>query len=74
MATVAKGDGAVYDLRMGGGVMTHYTCTGGCGAEAETPGVCGDADCLKEGQQLTACDCADGEHGVDEDEYESARR
>lgn len=54
--------------------MTHYTCTGGCGAEEETPDVCRNADCLKEGQDLTACDCTDGEHGVDEDEYESARR
>lgn len=54
--------------------MTHYTCTGGCGTGEETSDVCRDADCLKEGQPLTPCDCTDGEHGVDEDEYASARR
>jgi hypothetical protein len=53
--------------------MTHYTCTGGCGTESEVPAACQDEDCLKEGQPMTACDCTDGEHGVD-DEYGHARK
>lgn len=52
--------------------MTHYTCTE-CGGESEEPKVCETEDCLKKGQPLTACDCTDGEHGVD-DEYAHARR
>ncbi|HLD26107.1 MAG TPA: hypothetical protein VJC05_03640 [Candidatus Andersenbacteria bacterium] len=52
--------------------MRHYTCTS-CGLEAEAAGVCTNGDCLKEGQELTACDCVDGEHGVS-DEFEDAQR
>ena len=51
---------------------THYTCTE-CRGVSETPGVCQDKDCLKEGQPLTACDCTDGEHGADHDEDHYAR-
>lgn len=52
--------------------MTHYTCTN-CGGESDEPKICDNRDCLKEGQELTPCDCTDGEHGVD-DEYGHARR
>jgi hypothetical protein len=47
--------------------MTHYTCTE-CGGESETPKVCDTPDCLKKGQDLTPCECTDGEHGGEEDE------
>lgn len=48
--------------------MTHYTCTGGCDAESDEPGVCNDSDCLKKGQPFTPCDCTDGHHGVEDEE------
>ena len=44
--------------------MPHYVCTGGCGAEAERPGVCQAEDCPKEGQPLVECNCEDGLHDV----------
>jgi hypothetical protein len=52
--------------------MPHYTCTE-CGGVSEKPGTCQDPDCLKQGQELTACDCTDGEHGADYDEDYYAR-
>ena len=52
--------------------MTHYTCTE-CGNESDTPKKCDDPDCLREGQDRTACDCTDGEHGADDDEVYYSR-
>lgn len=53
--------------------MTHYICPGGCGGEAENPGVCQAQDCLREGMPLEACECQDGKHGRDdgEDSFEA---
>jgi hypothetical protein len=42
--------------------MTHYVCSGDCGGESETPKLCDAADCTKEGEPLTACNCSDGLH------------
>lgn len=42
--------------------MTHYVCTGGCGAESKNPGVCESEFCPKEGKSLVPCDCEDGLH------------
>ncbi|MBI3255596.1 MAG: hypothetical protein HYZ63_01350 [Candidatus Andersenbacteria bacterium] len=51
--------------------MTHYTCTE-CGVEEDSPNVCETGDCLKRGQELTACECSDGDHGGEnEEEYYS---
>jgi hypothetical protein len=54
--------------------MNHYTCTGGCDTESDTPGVCRDGDCLKQGQPFTACDCTDGHHGMEDEEERSGVR
>ncbi len=48
--------------------MTHYTCTS-CGHESSEKGVCDNKDCLKNGKSLTSCDCTDGEHGADYDDW-----
>lgn len=48
--------------------MRHYICTGGCGGEASTPGVCETEECQKEGETLTPCDCEDGAHANTEKE------
>jgi hypothetical protein len=51
--------------------MTHYTCTE-CGGESDVPKVCETDDCLKKGQDLTSCECSDGEHsGENEEVYYS---
>lgn len=42
--------------------MTHYICTGGCGAVVEKPGVCQAIGCPKHGQPFEACDCTDNQH------------
>jgi hypothetical protein len=42
--------------------MKHFICTGECGMEKSDPGTCQTADCSKQGEQFTACDCEDGEH------------
>ena len=47
--------------------MKHYTCTE-CGLETEAAGVCTDVECIREGKDLTACECLDGEHGADYEE------
>jgi len=50
--------------------MKHYTCTE-CGMESGQPGNCTDPNCIREGQELIACECTDGEHGgeYDDDYY-----
>lgn len=42
--------------------MTHYICTGGCGAVTDAPSVCRTNDCHEYNHQLTPCDCADSQH------------
>lgn len=42
--------------------MTHYICTGGCGAVVEKPGVCQAMGCPKHGQPFEPCDCTDNQH------------
>jgi len=42
--------------------MAHYICTGGCGGESDSPGVCEAEDCSKHGQPLEPCECEDGLH------------
>ena len=42
--------------------MTHYICTGGCGAVVENPGICQAMSCPKHGFPLEACDCTDNQH------------
>ena len=42
--------------------MTHYICTGKCNATPDMPGVCQDEKCLKRGEPLTQCQCADSKH------------
>lgn len=42
--------------------MTHYICTGGCGAVVEKPGVCQAMNCPKHGHPLEPCDCTDNQH------------
>lgn len=42
--------------------MTHYICTGGCGAVVEKPGVCQAMACPKHGQPFEPCDCTDNQH------------
>ena len=42
--------------------MQHFVCTGGCGGESSTPGVCQSEGCKKEGEELTACSCENGLH------------
>jgi len=54
------------------GLMKHYTCTE-CGSEVDQPGVCQDKECLRQGQDLVACECTDGEHGGEEDEVYYSR-
>jgi hypothetical protein len=44
----------------------HYICTGGCRGESQSPGVCQAANCVKRGQLLTVCGCADGRHRWEE--------
>jgi hypothetical protein len=52
--------------------MLHYTCTE-CGAEEDQPNVCVNQECLKEGQELTGCECTDGEHSGEEEEVYYSR-
>ncbi len=42
--------------------MTHYVCTGECGAKSEQPGICHSETCSSTGQALVACNCEDGLH------------
>ncbi len=42
--------------------MTHYICTGGCGGESATPGVCMNSGCMHHEKPLESCDCTDGKH------------
>ncbi|MES2088261.1 MAG: hypothetical protein V4467_04710 [Patescibacteria group bacterium] len=42
--------------------MTHYVCTGSCGNEANSPGVCESQFCSKEGKPLSECSCEDHSH------------
>lgn len=42
--------------------MAHYICTGGCGGEKSSPGVCETEDCAKKGQPMSECHCSDGSH------------
>lgn len=42
--------------------MSHYICTGGCGAVVENPGICQAMACPKHGQPLEQCDCSDNQH------------
>lgn len=44
--------------------MQHYICTGGCGGESATGGVCQMEGCAKEGQPLISCDCTDSVHAA----------
>lgn len=53
--------------------MQHYICTGGCGAQSETEGVCEAQFCKKEGEPFTLCKCDDGVHNLQDatiEEYE----
>lgn len=43
--------------------MTHYVCSA-CGGVSDVPKVCETEGCAKQGQDLTACDCADGQHAA----------
>lgn len=42
--------------------MTHYVCTGTCGGESGSPGVCQAERCPCQGQELSPCECSDGGH------------
>jgi len=42
--------------------MIHYVCTGSCGGESKTAGVCEAQFCTKEEQPLVECSCEDGLH------------
>ena len=42
--------------------MTHYVCTGGCKGVSDKPGNCNAEACVKHGQPLTPCNCADEKH------------
>ncbi len=50
----------------------HYTCTE-CGGVSDTPKVCETEGCIKKGQDLTPCECTDGEHGGEYEEIDYAR-
>lgn len=52
--------------------MSHYTCTE-CGGESDTPKTCEDSDCIRNGQDMTECECTDGEHGADYEDVDYAR-
>lgn len=52
--------------------MKHYTCTE-CRTESEQPKTCTNAECLKEGQDMTSCECTDGQHAGENDEVYYAR-
>lgn len=43
--------------------MSHYVC-GECGGVSETPGTCQTEGCSMHGQELKACECVDGKHGM----------
>lgn len=53
-------------------LMEHYTCTE-CHGVSDTPKVCETEGCLKKGQELTTCECTDGQHGGEYEESSYAR-
>lgn len=46
--------------------MQHFVCTGGCGGQSDSEGVCEAQYCKKEGQPLTECNCDDGLHNMED--------
>ncbi len=48
--------------------MKHYICKGGCKGVAEEVGICETEGCSKQWEMLEECDCADGKHGVADEE------
>lgn len=52
--------------------MSHYVCSGDCRGVSEIPGVCQSADCLRHGQSLEECSCADSKHGWESEEDEQS--
>ncbi|MBI2552771.1 hypothetical protein HYW17_05735 [Candidatus Uhrbacteria bacterium] len=42
--------------------MSHFICTGGCGGVSEMPGMCKAEECPFYAEELTECNCEDGEH------------
>lgn len=42
--------------------MTHYVCTGSCGAVSKDAGFCQEETCAMYGAPLVTCECTDGNH------------
>jgi len=42
----------------------HYICAGGCGGEADEPGVCKSEACPDRNKPFKECGCADRKHNA----------